>query len=59
MTNLIISTFKEEATAIEASQKLNELEIIGDITIYERVILKKHADGETVVLQADTAGGGA
>lgn len=58
MTNLIISTFKEEATAIEASQKLNELEIIGDITIYERVILKKHADGETVVLQADTAGGG-
>jgi uncharacterized membrane protein len=54
----IYLTFKEEAKAIEASQKLNELEIIGDITIYERVILKKNADGETVVLQADTAEGG-
>jgi uncharacterized membrane protein len=57
MTNLIISTFKEEAQAIEASQKLNELETIGDITIYERVILKKNADGETVVLQNDTTVG--
>jgi uncharacterized membrane protein len=57
MTNLIISTFKEEAQAIEASQKLNELETIGDITIYERVILKKNADGETVVLQNDTTEG--
>jgi uncharacterized membrane protein len=57
MTNLIISTFKEEAQAIEASQKLNELETIGDITIYERVIVKKNADGETVVLQNDTTEG--
>jgi uncharacterized membrane protein len=57
MTNLIISTFKEEAQAIEASQKLNELETIGDITIYERVILKRNADGETVVLQNDTTAG--
>jgi uncharacterized membrane protein len=57
MTNLIIAAFKEEAEAIEASQKLNELESIGDITIYERVILKKNADGQTVVLQNDTTEG--
>ena len=57
MTNLIIATFKEEAEALEASQKLNELESIGDVTIYERVIIKKNADGETVVLQSDTTEG--
>jgi uncharacterized membrane protein len=57
MTNLIIATFKEEAEALEASQKLNELESIGDITIYERVIIKKNANGETVVLQTDTTEG--
>src|ERR1700744_772570 len=57
MTNLIIATFKEEAEALEASQKLNELESIGDVTIYERVILKKNAAGETAVLQADTTEG--
>jgi uncharacterized membrane protein len=57
MTNLIIAAFKEEAEAIEASQKLNDLESIGDITVYERVILKKNADGETVLLQSDTTEG--
>src|SRR5580658_5897495 len=54
MTNLIIAAFKEEAEAIEASQKLNELESIGDITIYEMVVIKKNEDGQTAVLQADT-----
>jgi uncharacterized membrane protein len=54
MTNLIIAAFKEEAEAIEASQKLNELESIGDITIYELVLVKKNTAGETVVLQTDT-----
>jgi uncharacterized membrane protein len=57
MTNLIIAAFKEEAEAIEASQKLNELESIGDITIYELVVVKKNADGKTVVLQSDTTEG--
>jgi len=57
MTNLIIATFKEETEAIEASQKLHELESIGDITIYEMVIVKKDAGGETVVLQTDTTEG--
>jgi uncharacterized membrane protein len=54
MTNLLIASFKEEAEAVEASNKLNELETIGDITIYEMVVIKKNADGEAVVLQADT-----
>jgi uncharacterized membrane protein len=57
MTNLIIAAFKEEAEAIEASKKLTELESIGDITIYEWVLVKKNADGKTVVLQTDTTEG--
>src|SRR5258708_40213698 len=57
MANLIIASFNQEAEAIEASHKLNELESIGDITIYEMVIIKKNADGEGVVLQADTTDG--
>lgn len=57
MANLIIASFKQEATAIEGLKKLNELESIGDITIYEMVLLKKNADGETVVLQSDTTEG--
>lgn len=57
MPNLIIASFKQEAAAIEGLKKLNELESIGDITIYETVLLKKNADGESVVLQSDTTEG--
>ena len=57
MTNLIIASFKQEAEAIEASQKIKELELIGDITIYEMTIIKKNADGEAVALEADTTDG--
>lgn len=54
MTNLLIASFQQEAEALEASNKLNELETIGDITVYEMVVIKKNADGETEVLQVDT-----
>ena len=57
MTNLIIASFTEEAQAIEASQKLNELESIGDITIYERVLVRKKADGTSELVQTDTSEG--
>jgi len=57
MANLIIASFKQEAAAIEGLKKLNELESIGDITIYEMILLKKNADGGTVVLQSDTTEG--
>jgi uncharacterized membrane protein len=57
MTNLILASFKEDAKAIEAAQKLSELEAIGDITLYEWVILKKHPDGNTEVLRAETTEG--
>jgi uncharacterized membrane protein len=57
MTNLIIASFKKEAQALDASQKLNDLDALGDITVYEKVIVKKNADGTTMVLQTDTTEG--
>jgi len=58
MTNLIVASFNDEAKAIEASHKLTELESYGDITIYERLIVKKNAEGKTEVLQeAETSEG--
>jgi uncharacterized membrane protein len=57
MTNLIIASFNEEAEAIEAAHKMHELETIGDITVFEMLVVKKNADGELDVLQTDTAEG--
>lgn len=57
MTNLIVASFNQEAEATEASHKLHELESIGDITIYEMIVIKKNADGETTVMEVDTTAG--
>jgi len=53
MTNLIIASFQDEAQAIEASRRLSQLESFGDITIYERVIVKKNSNGTVEVIHAD------
>jgi len=53
MTNLITASFQDEAQAIEASRRLSQLESFGDITIYERVIVKKNSNGTVEVIQAD------
>jgi uncharacterized membrane protein len=57
MTNLIVISFKNESQAIEGSHKLTELESFGDITVYEKVMLKKNAAGETTVIQSETSDG--
>jgi len=57
MTNLIVISFKNESQAIEGSHKLTELESFGDITVYEKVMLKKNATGETTVIQSETSDG--
>jgi len=57
MTNLIVIAFKNESQAIDASHKLVELESLGDITIYEKVILKKDSSGQASVIQSDTSDG--
>ena len=57
MTNLIVLSFTDELKAIEASHKLAELESFGDISIYEKVILKKGVNGEFTYLQTETTDG--
>jgi uncharacterized membrane protein len=57
MTNLVVISFKNEAQAIAGSHKLIELESFGDITVYEKVMVKKDSNGETTALQTDTSEG--
>src|ERR1700745_900012 len=57
MTNLIVISFQNQSQAMEGSHKLVELESIGDITVYEKVMLKKDADGKTSVIQSETSDG--
>jgi len=54
MTNLVVISFKNEAQAIAGSHKLIELESFGDITVYEKVMVKKDSNGETSAIQTDT-----
>jgi len=57
MTNLIVLSFTDEAKAIEASHKLAELESFGDISMFEKVIIKKGTNGEFTYLQTETSDG--
>jgi len=57
MSNLIVASFANETQAIAASHKLSELESFGDVTVYEKVIVKKSPGGETTVIQDETIDG--
>ena len=57
MANVIVVSFQEETKAIEALHKLNELESLGDITIYEKIMVRKKADGKCEVLKENTSEG--
>jgi uncharacterized membrane protein len=57
MTNLIVASFTNEDKAILASHKLVELESFGDITVYEKVILKKDLSGNITALQTNSSEG--
>ena len=57
MTNVVVISFKNENEAIEASHKLIELESFGDISIYEKVLVKKELNGDTALLQTHNSEG--
>jgi len=57
MKNVIVASFKEEAKAIDALHKLNELELVGDISIYEQIMIRKKANGEIETLKRDDSEG--
>ena len=54
MANVIVVSFQEETKAIEALHKLNELESLGDISIYEKIMIRKKANGESEILKEDS-----
>ena len=58
MTHLIIASFDLQEQATEAFSKLQNLEKIGDITIYEMAVINKNAEGQASVADAITAEGG-
>ncbi len=57
MTNLVVMSFASEAKAMEASEKLAEIESFGNITVYEKVIAKKDLDGNVTLLESNTTEG--
>ena len=57
MTHLIISSFDQQEKAVEAFTKLQQLEKIGDITIYEMAVITKNAEGQVSVVEALSADG--
>ena len=57
MTSLVVISFTREEQAVEASNKLGDLESSGSITVYEKVMAKKAPDGKVSVLESDTSEG--
>lgn len=45
MDNIIIATFNNDKTAIDAVHKLRELDLQNDVTVFSKVLLRKNADG--------------
>ena len=53
----MIVSFQEETKAKEALNKLNELESLGDISIYEKIMIRKKTNGENEILKEDSSEG--
>ena len=57
MTKLIVASFKEEKKAMDAFKKLNELESLGDISLYDKIIVRKMNNGDYETLKGDSSEG--
>lgn len=58
MDNIIIATFNNDKTAIDAVHKLRELDLQNDITVFSKVLLRKNADGSINYLKDEDDLGG-
>ncbi|WP_452229157.1 MULTISPECIES: DUF1269 domain-containing protein [unclassified Lacinutrix] len=58
MANIIVVPFKEEKKAIAALHKIKELDVYGDITLYEHMMIRKIDNNEYEVLNNQTEGEG-
>lgn len=57
MTKILVASFKDEANAMSALHKLNELESFGEISIYEKTMVRKMKDGNYEILKGESNGG--
>ena len=55
--NFLVITFNDDSKAIEASHRLQDLAMRGDISLGYNVMLKKNADGKIEAMKKETAGG--
>jgi len=53
MSQIIVVSFMEETKAIHALDKLSELESSGEITIYEKTMVRKKENGQYEILNQD------
>jgi uncharacterized membrane protein len=53
MKNVIVASFKEESKAIDGLHKLNQLESFGDISVYDKLMVRKKENGNVEVLKQD------
>ena len=55
--NFLVITFNDDSKAIEASHRLQDLAMRGDISLGYNVMLKKNADGKIEAMEKETSGG--
>lgn len=53
MANILVITFKVEKDAIEALNKMRELDAYGDITLYEHLMIRKEEGNKYEVLESN------
>ncbi|GLU56924.1 DUF1269 domain-containing protein [Dyadobacter frigoris] len=53
MSQIIVVSFTQETKAIQALDKLSELESFGEITIYEKTMVRKKENGQYEILNQD------
>ena len=54
MKNIVVVSFTNETKAIDAMHKLIELDSFGDISIYEKIMVRKKANGDCEVLKEES-----
>ncbi|TKT86529.1 DUF1269 domain-containing protein [Dyadobacter frigoris] len=53
MSQIIVVSFTQEAKAIQALDRLSELESFGEITMYEKTMIRKKENGQYEILSQD------
>lgn len=57
MENIIVATFTDEAKAIQALHRLTELDREGDISVYDKLLIRRGSSDEYEVLKDDNTNG--